>query len=160
MKKKHLLAYSAGTGVLIIFLALGYWYSQHNLSFTCSSSTASFYSNEGEQPFVNFTQNISFNHFGKASVYLSGDLHTQDGQIYPMNRSVFYRYVRIGTSDYRLQVTGEVRSGNDRVPADLDNQYLMPVLEGVSRIFGIRQLPTGDMVISNNAGPYLICAVH
>ncbi|UFX82314.1 hypothetical protein KYT91_1005 (plasmid) [Klebsiella pneumoniae] len=25
---------------------------------------------------------------------------------------------------------------------------------------GIRQLPTGDMVIYNNAGQYLICAIY
>ncbi|MEB4675492.1 hypothetical protein MXL54_12025 [Enterobacteriaceae bacterium G50] len=162
MKNKKIVSYFTGASLLMIcILVSGGWYYHHNLSFTCTSSMASFYSNEGDKPFINFTQNINFNYFGKASVHLSGYLYSQDGRKFKLDRSVFYRYTRIlGTHDYRLQVKEDMRSGNDTIPAVLERRHLMPVIKGESEIFGIRRLPNRDMIISNNAGPYLICAVH
>lgn len=159
MNKKFLL-YGTGTVLLGIFITLGYWVSRHNLSFTCSSSTASFYSNSGNLPFLNFTQTLTFSNLGKTIVRVSGDLHTPEGKTYVINRSIFYDYVRISGGNYRLKVTGAIAAGNDNVPASLAKTVLAPLLQGASRIVGIRQLPSGDMVVANNVGPFLICAVH
>ncbi len=159
MKKSPLFLYCIGTFLLIIFLAVGYWYSRHNLNFTCSSSTASFYTNKGNVPFLNYTQSVSFTHSGKAYVHISGNIHDAE-KMYALNRTIIYSYERIAPTEYRMQVLTAFYAGSDSVPEAMEKKYLMPILPGIERIFGIRQLPTGDMVISNNSGPFLICAVH
>ena len=160
MNKKKRLLYSAVVVLLVIFITLGYWVSRHNLSFTCSSSTASFYRNSGNAPLMNFTQTLTFSYWGKVTVFVVGELYTPEGVTYRVNRSVIYDYVRLGGSDYHLQVTGSISAGNDNVPDSLAKTDLAPLLQGARRVVGIRQLPNGDMVVANNVGPFLLCAVH
>ncbi|ALL17256.1 hypothetical protein NI40_008865 [Enterobacter sp. E20] len=163
MNKRHRFIYTAAAVLLVIFITTGYWFSRHNLSFTCSSSTVSFYGNNGNNSnaaSLNFTQTLNFNYLGKATVFIAGELHTPEGVTYRMNRSVFYDYVHLGGSNYYLQVTDSILAGNDDVPVSLAKTELAPLQQGASRIVGIRQLPSGDMVVANNVGPFLICAVH
>ncbi|HCR2009231.1 TPA: hypothetical protein ONC52_001020 [Enterobacter asburiae] len=160
MNKRHRFLYSIAAVLLVIFITIGYWVSRHNLSFTCSSSTVSFYGNNANAPFLNFTQTLTFNYLGKATVFVAGELHTPEGVTYRMNRSVFYDYVHLGGSNYHVQVTDSILAGNDDVPDSLAKTELAPLQQGASRIVGIRQLPSGDMVVANNVGPFLICAVH
>ncbi|HFT1963454.1 TPA: hypothetical protein RG862_003686 [Enterobacter ludwigii] len=160
MKTKYIIHYSAGALISSVFIMLGYWYSHHNLRFACSSSTASFYTNNDNKSFLDFTQNITFSYWGKATVSLSGNLYTTEGKMYVINRSVFYDYEHIGASQYRLKVTGAMSYGNDSVPVSLERKHLMPILKDVSRVMGIRHLANGDVMFFNNAGPFFICAVH
>ncbi|POT55532.1 hypothetical protein C3432_20990 [Citrobacter amalonaticus] len=159
MKKQHLFYSVAGCVLLVIFLLSGYWLSLHNLSFTCSSSTASFASNINNTVALNFTQSMTFSYRGKAVVHLSGYFTTGDTR-HVLNRTIVYAYTRTGTSDYSLRVVNATRAGSDTVPENLERTYLGPILQGAYRIIGIREMPSGDMLIANNAGPYLICAVH
>lgn len=158
MKKFTILLISVGA-LLAIFLVLGYWHFQHNLSFTCSSSTASFSTNEGNSPFLNFTQNVTFSLKGEALVNISGEIHNKDN-IYTINRTIIYDYVRIGSADYKLHAISVTPTGTDDVPAELTRKYLGQIQPGSYRVVNIRQLPSGDMVISNTSGPYIVCAVH
>ncbi|RXJ09088.1 hypothetical protein [Lelliottia nimipressuralis] len=159
MKKTHLYLSVAGSVLLIIFLLSGYWISRHNLSFSCSSSTASFGSNINNSLLLNFTQNMTFSYRGKAVIHLSGDL-SEGNTRYVLNRTIVYTYIRTGTNDYSLRVVNASRAGSDTVPENLEHTYLGPILQGAHRIIGVRKMPTGDMLIANNAGPFLICAVH
>ena len=159
MKKNPLYYSMAGGVLLLIFLLFGYWISHHNLSFTCSSSTASFASNINNTMSLNFTQSMTFSYRGKAVVYLSGNITTSEAK-YELNRTIVYSYTRTGTSDYSLQVVNATSAGSDTVPEYLEQTYLGSLLQKAQRIIGIRKMPSGDMLIANNAGPYLICAVH
>lgn len=158
MKKFHLFIFSIGA-LLTIFLALGYWHFQHNLSFTCSSSTASFSTNEGNKPFLNFTQNVTFTLKGEAFVNISGEIHSEEN-IYTINRTIIYDYVRLGSGDYQLHSISVTPTGTDNVPAELTQKYLGQLHLDSYRVISVRQLPSGDMVISNTSGPYIVCAVH
>lgn len=143
----------------MMFLALGYWHSQHNLKFTCSSSTASFSTNEGNKPFLNFTQNVTFTLSGKAFVNISGEIYNE-GNIYTINRTIIYDYVRLGSGDYQLHAISVTPTGSDDVPAVLTQKYLGQLNLGSYRVISIRELPSRDIVIANTSGPYIICAVH
>ncbi|EFN9101096.1 hypothetical protein F9Z46_21310 [Escherichia coli] len=160
MNKRHITIYFISILLAPIIIFCGYWYSRHNLSFTCSTSTESFYNNVGNKPFMDFTQNIKFSYSGKATVSISGILHTQDGKNYALNRSIIYDYEYININQYRLNVSSTLRAGNDNIPVSLELKHLMPVLIGVNRVIDIRRLENGNMIFSNNAGPFFICAVH
>ena len=159
MKKKHIYYSVVGGLLLCIFLFSGYWLYRHNLSFTCSSSTASFASNINNAITLNFTQTMTFSYQGQAVIHLSGDIN-EDSTRYILNRTVVYAYTRVGDSLYSLKVVRANRTGSDTVPEHLEKAYLGPLLSAAHRIIGIRTMPSGNILISNNAGPYLICAVH
>ncbi|MFP2428833.1 hypothetical protein [Enterobacter ludwigii] len=159
MKKKHICYSVAGGLLLCAFLLSGFWFYKHNLSFACSSSTASFASNINNAITLNFTQNMTFSYRGRAVIHLSGDIN-EDHTRYVMNRTIVYTYTRAGTNLYSMRVVHATRTGSDTVPKHLEKGYLGPLLIGAHRIIGIRSMPSGDILISNNAGPYLICAVH
>ncbi|WP_347290846.1 hypothetical protein [Kluyvera georgiana] len=159
MKKKRIYYSVAGGLFLCSFLLSGYWFYQHNLSFTCSSSTASFASNIKNTMAFNFTQNMTFSYRGHAVIHLSGEFSETDAR-YVMNRTIVYSYSRTGGNNYALQVVKATLGGSDTVPVRLESTYLGPVLTGAQRIVEIRRMPGGNIVFSNTAGPYLICAVH
>ncbi|KGB00850.1 hypothetical protein DR73_2147 [Enterobacteriaceae bacterium ATCC 29904] len=159
MKKKHIYYSVAGGLLLCSFLLSGYWLYRHNLSFTCSSSTASFASNIDNAITLNFTQTMTFSYRGQAVIHLSGDINENHTR-YVLNRTVVYNYTRTGDSLYSVKVVHANRTGSDTVPAHLEKGYLGSLLSSAQRIIGIRTMPSGDILISNNAGPYLICAVH
>ena len=159
MKNLKVLMYSVGLLILAGLLMMGYGYTRHNLNFTCSSSNSSFHNNAESTPFLTFSQNISFTRSGAAFLYISGNIENEN-KYYSLNRAIIYDYRRIGPDEYLMEVTKASRSGGDNIPAELENKYLMPLLSGVQRIIRIRQLPNGNMVFANNAGPFLICAVH
>ncbi|EPM3637450.1 MULTISPECIES: hypothetical protein [Enterobacter] len=159
MKRIHFYVSVSAVALAIILLTVGYWFYQHNLSFTCSSSTASFVTNVGNKPLLNFSQTLSFERTGKAFLHLSGELH--EGQkIYVVNRTIIYTYSRIGRNEYSMHVKSTTIGGNDSVPELFEHKHLGPVLKDTRRIISVMQLPSGDRVIANNSGPYLICAVH
>lgn len=159
MKKQNICYLLAGGILLLIFLSSGYWISRHNLSFTCSSSTASFATNANNTMMLNFTHNTTFSYSGKVVSHLSGDF-IADGVRYVLNRNIVYAYTRLDSNNYSLRVVSTTRTGSDTVPVNLERTYLGSILDGAHRILGISEMPTGDILISNNAGPYLICAVH
>ncbi|WP_336277821.1 hypothetical protein [Cronobacter dublinensis] len=159
MKRMPLYFSVSAVTLLFIYLTLGYWIYRHNLSFTCSSSTASFVTNAGNKPFFNFTQTLSFDHTGKAFLQLSGELY-EDQKAYVVYRTIIYSYSRIGRNEYNMQVESTILGGNDTVPKEFEQKHLTPLLKDTRRIIGVMQLPSGDWVIANTSGPYLICAVH
>ena len=108
---------------------------------------------------LNFTQNTTFSYSGKVVSHLSGDF-IAGGVRYVLNRNIVYDYTRLDSNNYSLRVVNTTRTGSDTVPVNLEHTYLGSILHGAHRILGISEMPTGDMLISNNAGPYLICAVH
>ncbi|MGU3412593.1 hypothetical protein ACLBW2_06805 [Enterobacteriaceae bacterium C23F] len=159
MKKNHFYLSVTGALVVIILLISGYWIGQHNLNFTCSSSTVSFATNVNNKLLFNFTQTLSFSYSGKFVMHISGGFQDGDRE-YVLNRTIVSDYKRSSMSEYNMKVVNVTRAGSDNVPDNLEHQYLMPIVLGSQRIMAIRQLPSGSMVISNPAGPYVICAVH
>lgn len=159
MKKQQVYFSMAGGLLLIMFISSGYWISQHRLSFTCSSSTVSFASNINNNMALSFTQNMTFSYWGKVVIHLSGEF-SEGNTRYVLNRTVVYTYTRTYKHGYSLRVINTSITGSDNVPESLENIYLGSLLLGAHRILRIQKMPTGDILISNNAGPYLICATH
>ncbi|MEX3019436.1 hypothetical protein AB4K05_07530 [Kluyvera sp. STS39-E] len=158
MKKYHVFIFIL-MALLLVFLAGGYWHSQHNLSFTCSSSTVSLSTNTENKPFLNFTESVTFTLKGQVFVNISGEIHNEDAS-YTLNRSIIYDYIRLGSGDYQLHAIRVTPTGTDDIPAELAQKFLGQLSLDSYRVVSIRQLPSGDMVISNTTGPYIICAVH
>lgn len=159
MKMHRLILTALSAVVFIALIVSGYWFYHHNLNFACSSSTSSFSSNINSKVSFDFSQHLTFDHWGKAVIHISGGFKDQNGE-YVLNRTAIYNYKRIGAYDYSMRVINVTRAGSDTVPSQLERLYLMPIVQGTHRILGIQQLPSGGMVISNNAGPYMMCAVH